>query len=347
MDFVATVFSSWHLIVLYSFLGDLQQSLNRDIKGIVYIRKYNNFYRISEKNFFDIKNVSIQYEFVDSEKTTYKSFFKYLSIQKNDEHDLYVISPYWYDFKTNPLNGEKRNINFIALDEGLGSYQSRIRFLLLVHSPSRQFSFRAFIYIILTELIKEFMKLCLKLKGASFKKYFLYKKQFNKLKINKNVANNLKDYFEARIINREYKNSCCLLIKDLDKDYLGKNDSMSLMQKLISLVPKDMDILLKIHPAEINSDYLLDITNLRPGISILKTDLSAEEVFVLYRPKCVLSGFSTSGFVINTLFDSKIINYINLYKNYKITNPYYLKKIREFKNLFSDFENIEFLSGEK
>lgn len=205
----------------------------------------------------------------------------------------------------------KRNVHYVALDEGLSSYATLFDSLKVMYSNT---------FIVIK---KWFIQNVLNTIGALFIKtkedfgLFYYKHLIFSPNIEACAA--LRELYYGRI-SPKYSNKKCIFIF---KDYwiIPDEQAIFFVQGILDhLKCNDFDIIIKKHPSDTSQCFDDAILSKHPNVTIINSMQSGEELVAAYKPCVIVGGYSNVVFSSAYIFQIPVISHSLIYVSHHLTS---------------------------
>lgn len=340
-EFLALVFSSWHLDNVIVFLK--QNNLK---SGVIIVFPQSNFNqpksRINESNFinFEFDKCVIYNVKSPSVKYSLRKIFIRITILSSFSKAFYFINPAGINLKALSLIPLKyKKIVCIIIDEGIGYYLPPEVFRINRLSEAKKRSLlsnlglhKARSFVI--ESLKTHLIKYLKIPTINFSMFSIEKKM---MKPRQKVCEGLCNYYESNNIKiisicdviffKDFK-----VIKNEDILYFYYNEIFDYLTNM------KKRIIIKKHPND--TDELFDKI-IRPysNIEIFNYQRSGEQLVADLKPKFIIGGLSTVVFTVPFIYDIKSFSYILKYTELRELELSTRKQISFLYNQFRSFDN--------
>ena len=337
---IGNLISKWHLYGFEAYLKNINKLDDYHIIIFIQYHQASKSYRIHEEdfNFLDLNNTSIKVEYVNKleKQTTFlKNILRSYDVNRDS---IIMISAHQMNIYQLFAIKRYRNVQYVLIDEGMGSYYSKSLWKLETQTlgKSRTTPFD-FIKNNLKRIIQH--KYCNNLIDNC-----LLIKNDNSWVINKKSVNNYISYFNSCIKKIKINclnNSDVIFVSDnISLMLKNKEDEIYIYQCLYQWIIKKFNtrrIWFKPHPNE-KSD-LNKISELKSiGFSILNDNYSFENITHSYN-LIVLGLGSTSLLTTSLIFKKISYSLFNLIDN-DFLNEYGISKKKEFFCITKDIKNL-------
>lgn len=342
-NFIAIVYSSWHLDNLNVFLDH-----KKLFQGVILIFPQSDIadssrFRLNESNFTRYEYSKCKIYQVNSVK--YDSSLKNLLLRiisfSTSSEPFYLINSAGINlklFSLIPLT--KKKIVCVKIDEGTGSYISNVNYNLNKRGGEKGNLLLYYVKAFIRETLKELVIMLLRLKKINF---LMFVKHNEMLFPNPIVCEGLySNYMRYRCCSN--RNKSIILFKDdglLDEHILNSfyNDLFKQLSKL------NIPIIVKKHPNDL--DIRFDqITKSYSNIEIINYKKGGEQLVADYEPVLIIGGLSTVIFSAASIFKIKTYSYMLMYKNFNELPLFKRDLIDDFYKMFKNSaENLCFIKN--
>jgi len=338
-EFIAFIFSSWHLDMFYSWIIQ-----NRLSNGAIFVLpqsdvKNKSRYRLNADNFVLDMGYNTHVYFI-SELKVHLNFRGIVRLNFFNQRGkpFHIFNPGGINYQVlSNLKIKRREIHYVQLDEGTSTYFPEGKKGLLLHDfkkPSFQKQIKGTLGRYLKKILAGAYSVC---SPVHFTRYFLFRKKRNALIANAEPAVNLSNYYQRLYSGiQSFNNNSILLLKDFDEEIVPFRNIIDMYSKLLEqLKVTGLKVYLKKHPNDqINKfDELLKKYKF---VEQLNSGFSAEAIIPSMKPLLVIGGISTSLFTIPCIYQIRTICFMNKYLKYPELNPLYKERIKMMNTLFSN-----------
>lgn len=336
ISFISFVISTWHFDNLIAYLN-----CNNITNGILIVAPQNDVkdsskFRLHQENFEPYASFFYKIIFFNSKLNLSFDVYSALSslIPRRKKTLLFINPGRPYLKLILSLHISNRSINFVSIDEGLGTYVPSSEFnefnMSFTKKISKQISHK-FVDILTSCIVKHFYDF----------HFYIKNSKINILIPNSKVCNMLYNIYTERNPQIIRIQKVILIFKDFE--FINSEFSSNLFSEILSLLSTyNLKIIIKKHPNDIQPAFN-DFIGTFQNAEIINTNKSGEELVAVIRPDFIIGGFSTVAFSSSFIYNCRVVSYMLLYKNTRLP-PVMESQIDFFFHNFNYNENLKFPS---